>query len=656
MEKRKAALISPIHFVDRMEKHWAQNLANVSSEPLKQVWHQLARVFGQHILSHEEPEQAKQWTILQPPTGSGKTQGTIVYCWMLSEQPPEWHPGVLIVTRLIAEADGIADKINEMSGRQVAVAYHSESKKGISIDELEQWPVLVITHRAYELALDHLGAEGTIQKTWPYFHAFSNGTFDSLGGTRKLVIIDECLDIVEHSQAGLDGLRNTLGAIPHYVVNKFPREIEAIKTVIGILELMQQETKGESVPETLLLKGVEHIKELTGQNPPDLTGLRRELRDKARFDRLILKMEDPKQNLRLKKIHDDRLKSLHYIFRSWSYYAKLDSKPSMNTARLLVPEDVKGAVVLDATASSNVLYEIFDNALVVQPPAGSRCYQNVTLHISRNHKLGKVYMRNNHKELCADLVSDLQPRLKDRRTFIVCHKDVEPILASFGGSLLMKTGHWGKVDGSNEWKDCDAAVIFGLPYRPDTWSANVFMACQGPQETQWLRNSERPFNGHADIRAELKTGQMIVDIVQAINRVQCRKVIDRQGNCPATGVYMLLPKGHLADQILQGIRHEMPGINIVEDWDYLGQKHKRKRPRRSNHETALIKYLENMESGTVPKGRVIKLLGMSPKTFYRLMEKHDDPESLISKTMKKAGVTYETERAGKSFKAYFVKE
>ena len=152
----------------------------------------------------------------------------------------------------------------------------------------------------------------------------------------------------------------------------------------------------------------------------------------------------------------------------------------------------------------------------------------------------------------------------------------------------MKTGHWGKVDGSNEWKDCNTAVIFGLPYRPDTWSANVFMACQGPQETEWLRGEERSFNGHVDIRQSLKTGQMIVDIVQAINRVQCRKVIDDQGNCPETDIYMLLPKGHLAEEILQGIRHEMPEINIIEDWDYLSQKHKQKRPRRSNHESALV--------------------------------------------------------------------
>ena len=52
----------------------------------------------------------------------------------------------------------------------------------------------------------------------------------------------------------------------------------------------------------------------------------------------------------------------------------------------------------------------------------------------------------------------------------------------------------------------------------------------------------------------------------------------------------------------------------------------------------------------------MKLLGMSQKTFYRLMEKLDDPVSTISKTIQKAGVRYEMERVGKTNRAYFVKD
>ena len=621
---QKTALISPIQFVRTMEKHWTENLENVSSEALRRVWQQLATTFGRHILAHQNPEQAKQWTVLQPPTGSGKTQGTIVYCSILSRQAGDNHPGVLIVTRFKVQADIIAEKINELSGMKAAVAYHSGTKSQIPIDQLEMWPVLVITHRAYELALDHLGAEGTIQKTWPFFHAFNgNGSFGSIGGTRKLVVIDECLDIVEHSQTDLDGLRQTLGAIPNEVCKKFNREIQFIEGIVALMQSMEVEagklrSEGYEVRQTPIYGdiddfAVEKLRKLVGKDRlkdfqlPDLTELRRELRDNVRFDQQILCRTDNQENQRLKAIHDQRLKSLHFLFRGWAYYSDLNNKPSMNTARLLVPEDVKGAVVLDATASSNVLYEVFEQAEVVKPPLGSRSYRNVTMHISRGHRLGKHYLRANHKKLTPELIADLEAKLKGRSVLIVCHKDVEPALSAYSPNFKMHTAHWGMVDGSNEWKDCDTVVIYGLPYLPDEWSANVFMACQGFQDWPWFASQDRPFKKHMDIRQALKTGQMVVSVVQAINRARCRKVIDDQGNCPTTDVYLLLPPGRLAEEILKGIRHEMPGVNIVEDWELVKTKRK---PRRSNHEVALIKHLQYMEPGRYSKNSIAKELGI----------------------------------------------
>lgn len=194
----RTELLPPSRFVEEMERHWTEKLGNVSSEALRRTWHQMASCFAKHIMSHDEPELQGEWTILSPPTGSGKTQGTIIYCSMLTELRD--HPGVLIVTRRKADADDIARQINDVSGKDCAFAYHTDSKKDIKITELEQWPVLVITHRAYELALDFLGAEGTIESTWRYFHAFNNGgnfDFDKFfneGNRRKLVVVDsqEC--------------------------------------------------------------------------------------------------------------------------------------------------------------------------------------------------------------------------------------------------------------------------------------------------------------------------------------------------------------------------------------------------------------------------------------------------------------------------------
>lgn len=626
-------------FVNEMERHWTERLGNVSSAALRQVWQQLATAFNDHIADHENPKRRTRWTVLQPPTGSGKSQGTAVYCGLLSRMLPEAeHPGVLIVTRLIADADLVAHEVNTQAGREVAAAFHSGSER--KLEDMQHFSVLVITHRAYELALDRLGKNGSIQQTWPFFHNGPNGT-------RKLVVIDEALDIVEQSQGELEGLRQTLAAIPHSVLDKFPDATAAIKAMIELMERMKTISNGKDAPEKekMLLKRM--VEQGTA---PDLDGLRAALHG-VRFD-LQAHRNDPRERERLRKMHDARLKAWHNIFRSWVYYAKVETQHTLNTASLLVPDDIKGAVVLDATASSNVLYELFEDAHVMKAPEGSRDYQNVTLHVSRGHKVGKVYMRNNAPEVAQSLLANLNEHLAGRKVFVCCHKDVEPILASHDTSFEMMTGHWGSVDGSNAYRECDTAVIFGLPYRPDYWTANVFFALRGPQDTDWLTASERPFKEHNDIRDALKVGQITVAIVQAINRVRCRSVTDEQGNCPATDVYILLPNNAEADEILNGIVREMPGVQ-VKAWE-LGTA--KRRVRRSNHEAALVTYIRSLDCGRYAVSHVRNVLGISKDTWKHLAQKFRDDTGPLADALRAAGVRYEVTRAGQTQRADLIKD
>jgi hypothetical protein len=630
--------IPPEVFVQQMEHRWTQALGNVASEPLRQTWRQLAEAFNHNISSHFNPDLSDKWWVLQPSTGTGKTQGAIVYCSMLAELPDWLNPGAVIVTRLIEDADAIATQINELAGREIAIAHHSKSNSRLM--GLGTWPVLVITHRAYEMALDFLGQEEVIQQTWPFLHEWN-------GGHRKLVIIDECLDLVEHSQVDLDRIRQALAAIPQDVRKDFTVEITAITEMIDIMEQMGSMSQGKSCYETLVLK-----KAVTIGTPPDFTGLRQALRN-IRFDHQIGK-EDLQENERLRKRYDEVLRSLHTVYRSWLFYSKLEAKHTLNTARLMVPEDVKGAVVLDATASSNVIYQLFEQAKLLQPSMGVRNYRNVTLHASKGHTVGKVYMLSHGKVLAEQLIGELNQKIPGSDALIICQKHVEPSLQGFDTTFTMKSGHWGKVDGSNLWKDCDTVVIFGLPFRPDIWTANSFMAYQGPQETEWLRaDGDRPFAGHQDIRHALKVGQLVTDVIQAINRVRCRKVIDGNGNCPVTQVYMLLPANSMADELLAGIKQEMPGINITDDWRFDSQKAK---ARKSNHELALMKYLENMPIGKQAKKHVKTALGIPDTTMDKLIGKvHREPESDLAKLMAMEGVKLESTREGRSPKTYFVK-
>lgn len=637
-------MIEPELFITKMENRWVNQLGNVSSSALRKVWKQLADIFNTHIQNHTSTTKRKQWTVLQPPTGSGKTQGTVVYCSLLSTLfKDEDHPGVLIITRLREDAEAIANQINTATGSYSAIAYHSKRKSEVKLKDLCKWPVVVITHRAYELALDYLGQDGTIQDTWPYFHDWKEGT-------RSLVVIDEALDIIEHSQASLDGLRQTLGVIPQGIRKKYPEEVAAIEYMVDLLDEIENKTSGSQSPEFIARTDKLRIHET-----PDFTALRAAMMDFIKYDNLIGK-DDEIERRRLANIHDKRLLSLHNIFRSWTYYARCESQHTFNTARLLVPEDVKGAVVLDATATSNVMYQLFDEAQVIVPPPHSRTYRNVTLHVSRGHKVGKRYMSQNADTVSAELISELNTKLKDRKVFICTHKPIEHCLVAKATNFELKTGHWGAVDGVNHWKDCDAAVMFGLPYRPDTWTANVFMALQGAQTTEWLRSEDnRSWGEHTDIRQALKTGQMITNLVQAINRVRCRKTIDSDGNCEATDIFILLPDNSLSDELIEGIKREMPDIQ-VEDWNIKAAKSKEKQPKASRYEEALKKYIENMEVGRKSIGAVRQSLGASSKTMERLRAKLRDSSSSVSTVMQDNSVSYVTQGKGRASKTWLVKE
>ena len=630
-------MIDPREFTDEMENYWSGKLGNVSSEALRNVWFQLARVFGRYAIGETH---RNEWTVLQPPTGSGKTQGTIVYCSMLTRKTGSSHPGALIVTRLKTDADQIAEQINELSGNaKEAFAYHSDTKDKLKITDLENYPVLVITHRAYELALDLLGQDGNIQQTWPFFYNWKNNN-------RRLVVIDEALDIVEHSQAALEGLRQTEATLSQSIRTRFTLEVQCLNEVIEILDAYEKRTRKEKVNEHRVLEGL-----IKGETFPDFTALRQVMRKEIRYDQQLGKNDNLEQQ-RLRELHDSRIKDLNNIVKSWVYYAHTKYQPTLNTARLLVPDNIQGAVVLDATASSNVLYELFKPAEVITPPPGSRNYQNVTLHISKGHNTGKRYMRNKAQELSRELMGELNEKLgEDKKVFICTHKDVEPVLDSYQPKFDLKTGHWGAVDGSNEYRDCDTAVIFGLPYRPNTWSANAFMALKGPQSTEWLQQPDkRKWKRHDDIRKSLNHGQIITSIIQAINRVRCRKVTDIEGNCPHTDIYLMLPNDGIAEEILKGIRKEMPGIRTVS-WNFSSAKRKVKR---SNHELALSKFIMNMNIGRQAITIVKKTLGISSTTWESLTRKMKDENSELYKTMTKTGAKYLSEGPGK--RAFITKE
>ena len=144
------ALVSSKEFTERMDDRWSQGLQLSSSPALKTLWGIMADTFRTATLNSINGVAASPWLILQPPTGSGKTRGTCVFAAMQADANAQGDlkpVGVLIVTRLIAQADELAQEINALTGRSVAVAHHSD--KPATAEEMFASDILIVTHQAY---------------------------------------------------------------------------------------------------------------------------------------------------------------------------------------------------------------------------------------------------------------------------------------------------------------------------------------------------------------------------------------------------------------------------------------------------------------------------------------------------------------------------
>jgi hypothetical protein len=326
---------------------------------------------------------------------------------------------------------------------------------------------------------------------------------------------------------------------------------------------------------------------------------------------------------------------------------------------VLVPASKKGGVILDATAACNPVYDLFEGAMVSTPPPGTRHYRNVTMHVSKGHSVGKNDMRQKGKELSLALVADLDERFAldaiPRKVLVVTHKCINPILKTCQPvNFTMSMAHWGAVDGSNAWKDHDTVVIFGLPYKPKRWAPSLIMAMQGVQDSAWLHDpSLRGFKHHTDIRRAIDLGQMVADILQAVNRVHCRTVIDDGGNCPKTDIFIMLPTTTEADSILAGIEREMPGM-LVDTWDYCHQKQGKRgrKVNRGNFDASLVVYLGGLKVGDRLAASTVRgELSIPATTWDRIASrlKAVDPADLLCIEMQRLGVRYQVEKRTASF-------
>ena len=126
----------------------------------------------------------------------------------------------------------------------------------------------------------------------------------------------------------------------------------------------------------------------------------------------------------------------------------------LNTASLIIPDGIEGAVVMDATANQNLLWDLLsDKSVRIRTPKGARSYSNVDLNVSRTTQLGKQSMNLNRQSRSIQLFKELKRTIStDSQLLLVCHKDSEHWYSSQEHDFRnFEVTHWGTIDGKNDW-------------------------------------------------------------------------------------------------------------------------------------------------------------------------------------------------------------
>ena len=269
--------------------------------------------------------------------------------------------------------------------------------------------------------------------------------------------------------------------------------------------------------------------------------------------------------------------------------------------------------------------------------------------------LGKTKMKEMKHLRLPRLAKELAKEVgKGRKVFLCVHKLAKDLAATFSTEEApLKVGWWGAVDGSNDWAECDVAVIFGLHYMDPRRAINNVFAVSGPQDDAWLQ-SPPVYHRNANILDVMMQRDVSASVVQAINRIQCRRIIDTEGRCAKSDVYIVLPKDWRGAAISDDICTNMPGIRVVP-WDFEPDGPKVYAPRSNSAAEAVIGLMRDRKPGPMSLPHIQRELSLTKRQTDRLKEALPSPTSRLTNALREIGVIYKVEGKGCKAKSFLLK-
>ncbi len=582
---------------------------------LEMTWKLNCQVLN-HVINH--PEKNIKY-IVPAPTGSAKTENLITYCSLLPA-------GVtaLISTNLIAEADNIANKINDEAGEEVACAFHSENTT--SHTQAATYQIVVTTHAFYKN------------------HYLGDDIWSILGENRDLLVIDEALDTMKEISVEDTAIERAIMIFSHLLKNpkfknmpRFSKELQWLKDDLEILNNSKEGTHLISSDKLWKLTGGSKIlsitfdrykifSEILGSANLDgetNTPLNR-MGNTIQYHNILTGINDPSGTKKIKDELKETINSLNQLKERQVYITANNGNKSFNRVTDMIFK--KALVCFDATANVNKVYSLRDKYYsdldIIDRVKDVRNYSNVTMYTA----IGQTGKDDIDISIATNILSSVK---LGEKTLVVTHKGNRDYFTQAKENLYpektIEIAHWNAITGLNDWQKFDTCIVAGLNHKPRYYAQNRTIIHTDGESTAFGEKQNT-------LNTSIADSAIIVEIIQAINRIRVRKVIDDKGNCDEANIYMILPSRKDLDY-KKAIRDEMPNINI-KDWDLKTNTTSKKGKAKAD---IVIEYLSNNLKG----GDQIEIYAVRDKLEINI----DSYKSMIGKTQAKKEVFEERLRS-----------
>jgi hypothetical protein len=567
-------------------------LGNVASKKFKATWLQMAMTYNGAVernaptfnslgkLSQRQIlENRRHWRCLGPATGSGKSEFAFFWLGHFAALAPVdgYHPGGLMICRSIEQCNDAVAKINRWALeatpgiRPPAIAYTSDCPIWLEPAKLTPYRIVVLTHEGFKAEMRRVVRQGETER-WSALQTWGKGQ-----QPRAITIIDESIaSVCDNFEVNLLDLKN----VDRFLTDAMRKRKELkpalgiVNAAVGVLEKLSKAYKSKRD------KNLDEARVGFVYAKRDLSKLDTFATAVGSLDSLLEAFESeyphPKQTLGNRSSAEmsamrRAIDHLADVIRLDAYYHRKGDHDIVAAGRYILPHDLNGPCLLDATVNQNSLVALLGErrASIMPMPVKTRCYKNVTAYITRASRTGSEGLldggRGKTKRLVAWLTDNVA---SDQKCLVVCHKDVEEqflaeAIKKAGLSSRVSVAHWFALDGKNDWADHDTVVLYGMPYRPRTIFVNLLLAMRERDDCEDYLGSDEML----DLRIAIQNKTMIADVIQAINRVRCRRTVDKLGNCLPVRVFAILPNDKTGDAIEQAIVREMPDI-VLKEWNF----------------------------------------------------------------------------------------